>query len=163
MPLDLESLALKVTLRIYEALGGKREKVKAEALVRRAKDLPSLVKQAGLFQSIALYLSKVENENKYESIYKIVSGVVCGECKKSLSNDKEGEGKGYTTLLTVLAYAISTVLKERLKECKNLSNIRSLAQCALRLKESNLLLSTESQLTPYLITVKRMFEALFTD
>lgn len=163
MSLDLESLALKVTLRIYEALEGKGEKVKAEALVRRAKDLPSLVKQAGLFQSIALYLSKVDSEKNYENIYKIVSGVVGEEYRKSLKSDKEGEGKGYATLLAVLSYAISAVMKGKLRECEDLSNIKSLAQCALQLKESNLLLSIESQLTPYLITVKRMFEALFTD
>jgi len=164
MPLDLEDLAMQVALRIYSVLGGKNEKVKADAFVRRAKELPSIVKQVGLSQSVAFYLSKISKHREYEDIFRVISEACSDKsCVNSLREDSEGEGKGYTTLLATLAYAIENIAKEaKLDNCINLSSVKFVAECMLTLKKRKLLISVESQLTPYLITIKRMFEALFS-
>ncbi len=166
---DLESLAVKVAIKTDEIL--KSYKInEADALSRRAKELPSLIQQAGLFQSIAFYLSKIENENLYKKIYGLLSSqqqslqqTVDENEKKLLEEEVSGEGRGYTFLLAVLTYAIYEYSKRipGLKDCHDMGGISNVARCMLELREKGLLLMVERALIPYLITVKRLFEALY--
>lgn len=167
---DLETLAVNVAIKVEDILKScKIERRSASALSRRAKDLPSLVQQAGLFQATVFYLSKVENEDLYSGIYK---ALVDSQQQSSYSNkidcakvaeEVSGEGKGYTLLLAVLTRAISEYSKQQLniRECNEIDTIINIAKCIQILREKGLLLMIERALNPYLITVKRLFEALY--
>lgn len=164
--LDLESLAIKVAINTEEFLKECNvESSKARALSRRARELPSLIQQAGLFQATVFYLSKIEDEDVYREAYKAIAGKG-GEEKvcRSVREEVTGEGKGYAFLLAVLSYAISEYSKisgDDKKECNDLSSKVNVAKCLLALRESGLLLAVERALTPYVLTIKRLFEALF--
>lgn len=177
--LDLELLATKIILNADNVLtkcGLKRKD--AKALSRRAKELPSLIQQAGLFQAVAFYLSKI-NENLYKYLYeKLNEGLspiqksessensVCyynnKDMKEEVKQEVSKEGAGYTFLLAMLAHAISTYSNQlKVQDCNSLREIVDVVKCMLRLREEGLLLNFERALSPYLITIKRLSEALY--
>lgn len=167
---SLEYLAIKITRRACEVLTECNvDRGRAEILSRRAKELPLLIQQAGLFQAVAFYISKTTDDNKlYENLYKLLNpdqkdvdrdvNSICNNIKEEVSK----EGKGYTFLLAVLSHAISKYSDQlNVQECKSTENIIKVVDCMLKLHEKGLLIQFERALNPYLITIKRLFEALY--
>ena len=170
--LDLESLAVRSAIKIEEFLRCCNiDSRSAKALSRRAEELPSLIQQAGLFQAIVFYLSKIEDE-LYSQVYDVIaadqqqSGRTKSVDCRSLVEEVTSEGGGYTVLLATLSYAISRYVsgvhgQSMVDHCSNLRSKVDVAKCLLNLREKGLLLSVERALTPFALTVKRLFEALF--
>ncbi len=164
--LDLETLALKVAIALNDAYSEK-----ANPIANRAKDLPQLVLQVGLVHALAFYMSKVEDEDSYRKLYSYLvnrigmgpsSNVTKQEIRDILSKESAGEGKGYLTLLAVATVFISNEVAN-INECKDLSSLKDVAKCLLKLKESKEVATLEKRLLNYLVISKRFLEAFYKE
>ena len=125
MSIDLDILAMDLIERLYKAYQNK-----AETFARRGKDLPQLVAQTGLVTALIFYLSKSDKEN-YEKIYNylIQQNTDVETVYKSLRDEAEGEGKGYTVLLALINVALNKMSQKgfiTVNECKDLSVFKNI-------------------------------------
>ncbi len=170
---DPEGIALNVILKLASIL---EPGTHADSLVSRAKDLPTLIATAGITQAITFYLSKSNlgesnNEKCFADLVNYLLGIKgsagSSNLKDCVSNDSTGEGKGYLTMLAITTAALSMVLntvKERPRECRDLTTAADIASCFLKLKESKspvALITIERKLTDILVTIKRLAEAFY--
>ena len=113
LPHDPVDAAIEAVRRLDAALRSKCAKdgmLQADALARRARDAPQLIAQAGLAQTIAFMLSKLNNNERREAYIEAVK-VITGrkrpeEASEAICRDAQGEGGGYPHMAALLlAYA----------------------------------------------------------
>ncbi len=130
--------------------------VKADGLVRRLKEFPQLMLQAGLTPALTFYLSKLDHDKKRKA-YKATLNALFGGSTDDLCKNLSGEGGGYPQALALLlAYA-------SLHAGCNLDSIRevnaNLVECIRRIEQKGIIL--EGLMEAYATELKKLATALY--
>jgi len=158
--------------RLREERPGERQALTGEGLVRRVKELPSLMLQTGLVPSLLFYMSKIDDRADLEAFKHSLclarkgpeaEGLELGRLESELES---GEGAGYRLALALVVEAARSLTGGDLEvsEPCQTGGDTLLKDLAIKLKElhesSGRELLVESILRLYLQELKKALEAL---
>ena len=142
---------------------------KAIALSRRARELPTLILQAGLIPALTFYLSKVENGEVYklilEALEEKAKETELKKFDKEIEKEVKEEGKGYTALLSISAYTLKQLANVyKIEKCENINTIAELVECLYEIRsDRSKEVVLEKQFIKFMLEVKKLFDAFFKE
>ncbi len=158
--IDPVKVALELTSKLDDIL--KRCRETKEAVARRANDLANLLTQLGFTPTLTFYLSKASERKR---VYSDLIGYLTGKSEiKSLNitnicRDVTGEGSGYSILLALVTACLFKL--GYIEENKIPSTFRDLIDFLKNIREKGKELSVERSLSPVVIELKKLLNALY--
>ena len=133
---------------------------KAEGLVRRLKEFPSLVLQSGLIPALTFYLSKIDEKKKQEAYsltVKVVLNLPIDGNRRAVCRGMRGEGEGYPQAIGLLISYIGLQADCKPEELDEIG--AKLVECIKKIKAKGV--SLERLAEAYATELKKLATAIY--